>query len=96
MNSIKKLTIFLFISTLLIITTFSASQPVLTQSAFPEIRGVWLTKNDTEVLLDQPRLATTLTELAEVNFNTIYPVVWNSGYVSYPSPVAYKSRNTTI
>lgn len=50
-----------------------------------EIRGVWVTKNDMDVLLDQPRLQQALTQLAQLNFNTVYPVVWNSGYMLYPS-----------
>jgi uncharacterized lipoprotein YddW (UPF0748 family) len=58
------------------------------QFAQPEIRGVWLTTNDTETLYDQAKLGTAINELARLNFNTIYPVVWNSGYVKFPSAVA--------
>ncbi|MFM2429652.1 MAG: hypothetical protein RLZZ511_865 [Cyanobacteriota bacterium] len=53
-----------------------------------EIRGVWLTNNDVAVLHDRQKLATTMEQLAKLNFNTVYPVIWNSGYVTYPSQVA--------
>ncbi|MDJ0597518.1 MAG: glycoside hydrolase family 10 protein [Crocosphaera sp.] len=53
-----------------------------------EIRGVWLTTNDTETLLDQPKLEEAIAQLSRLNFNTVYPVVWNSGYALYPSAIA--------
>ncbi|MEA5509253.1 family 10 glycosylhydrolase [Crocosphaera sp. UHCC 0190] len=56
-----------------------------------EIRGVWLTTNDTNTLLDQPKLEEAIAQLARLNFNTIYPVVWNSGYALYPSAIAQKA-----
>ncbi|MDJ0729383.1 MAG: family 10 glycosylhydrolase [Crocosphaera sp.] len=55
-----------------------------------EIRGVWLTTNDTETLLDQPKLEEAIAQLSRLNFNTVYPVVWNSGYTLYPSAIAEK------
>lgn len=54
----------------------------------PEIRGVWLTSNDMDVMLDRPKLEAAFDQLASLNFNTLYPVVWNSGYVLYPSTTA--------
>lgn len=56
----------------------------------PEIRGVWLTTNDTNTLLDQTKLEEAIAQLARLNFNTVYPVVWNSGYALYPSEIAKK------
>lgn len=52
------------------------------------IRGVWLTKNDFPILRDRQRLVAALNDLQRLNFNTLYPVVWNSGYVSFPSTTA--------
>lgn len=57
----------------------------------PEIRGVWLTTNDTEILIDRPKLQAAIAQLASLNFNTLYPVVWNSGYALYPSTVAQQA-----
>ncbi len=56
----------------------------------PEIRGVWMTINDLDVLKDRAKVQTATSELRQLNFNTIYPVVWNSGYVMYPSAVAQR------
>jgi len=78
----------LFIISLLLVIALPHPPKALSQNRFPEIRGVWITKNDSDVWLDTPQLESSLSELAELNFNTIYPVVWNSGYVSYDSAVA--------
>lgn len=62
-----------------------------------EIRGVWLTNIDSDVLYGatpsrngkpEPHLKAALRRLARLNFNTIYPTVWNWGYTLYPSAVA--------
>ncbi|AFY93803.1 glycoside hydrolase family 10 protein [Chamaesiphon minutus] len=53
-----------------------------------EIRGVWITNVDSDVLFTRDRLATAMKDLRQLNFNTIYPVVWNWGYTIYPSKVA--------
>lgn len=53
-----------------------------------ELRGVWLTNIDSDVLFQRDRLSTALQRLHELNFNTVYPTVWNWGYTLYPSRVA--------
>lgn len=53
-----------------------------------ELRGVWLTNIDSEVLFSRQALATAVDRLAALNFNTLYPTVWNWGYTLYPSQVA--------
>lgn len=62
--------------------------PTIPQAPRPEIRGVWLTLNDLDVMKDPTKVQNAMDQLARLNFNTIYPVVWNSGYVTYPSAVA--------
>jgi uncharacterized lipoprotein YddW (UPF0748 family) len=52
-----------------------------------ELRGVWLTANDMPVLRDRERMQHTVAQLARLNFNTLYPVVWNGGIAYYPSQV---------
>lgn len=54
----------------------------------PEIRGVWMTTNDMDTLRDRRKVQAAVTQLRQLNFNTIYPVVWNAGYTFYPSAVA--------
>ncbi|MGG6296825.1 family 10 glycosylhydrolase [Leptolyngbya sp. AN02str] len=55
-----------------------------------EIRGVWITTNDMGILRDLPQTQNTMARLSQLQFNTVYPVVWNSGYVLYPSEVAQR------
>ncbi|MFM6319332.1 MAG: glycoside hydrolase family 10 protein [Dolichospermum sp.] len=82
----------LFRSWLLIslITVFwvNTLTPVNAQIAHQEIRGVWITNNDLNILKDRTKVQEAVTKLRELNFNTVYPVVWNAGYVMYPSQVA--------
>ncbi len=83
-----------FFLPLLFLLSFNAI--LLTQSFIPaqaqlprqEIRGVWMTNNDLDVLEDRTKLENAVRQLRWLNFNTIYCVVWNSGYVIYPSAVA--------
>lgn len=53
-----------------------------------EIRGVWLTNIDSDVLFSRSRLSRALERLHQLNLNTLYPTVWNWGYTLYPSAVA--------
>ncbi len=55
-----------------------------------ELRGVWLTNIDSDVLFERDRLKGALQRLKDLNFNTVYPTVWNWGYTLYPSIVAQK------
>ncbi|MGD1939119.1 MAG: glycoside hydrolase family 10 protein [Cyanophyceae cyanobacterium] len=51
----------------------------------PEVRGVWLTNVDSNVLYDRDAMEAAFAELARLNFNTVYPVVWHSGATLFPS-----------
>ncbi|EFA74365.1 hypothetical protein CRD_00101 [Raphidiopsis brookii D9] len=53
-----------------------------------ESRGVWLTNIDSDVLFARERLKRSLKTLGKLNFNTVYPTVWNWGYTLYPSQIA--------
>jgi uncharacterized lipoprotein YddW (UPF0748 family) len=55
-----------------------------------EIRGVWITNIDSDVLFDRTRIRNSINQLQKLNFNTLYPVVWNWGYSLYPSKIAAK------
>ncbi|HEY9761600.1 MAG TPA: family 10 glycosylhydrolase [Trichocoleus sp.] len=50
-----------------------------------EMRGVWLTNIDSNVLFSKENLVAAVDRLAALNINTLYPVVWNWGYTLYPS-----------
>jgi uncharacterized lipoprotein YddW (UPF0748 family) len=53
-----------------------------------ELRGVWLTNIDSDVLFTRNSLEKGVDRLSELNFNTVYPTVWSWGYTLYPSPTA--------
>jgi uncharacterized lipoprotein YddW (UPF0748 family) len=85
---------FLFALTFLFISIHHNFYPAIAQNTdstvapSQEIRGVWLTANDFDILADRQKTTTAMTRLRQANFNTVYPVVWNSGYAKYPSAVA--------
>lgn len=56
-----------------------------------ELRGVWLTNVASGVLYTPWGINRAIDQLAELKFNTVYPVVWNRGTTFYPSLVAKKA-----
>ncbi len=50
-----------------------------------EVRGVWLTDVDSDLLASRANIEDGMRFLAENGFNVVYPVVWNGGYTLYPS-----------
>ncbi|MGF1569241.1 MAG: family 10 glycosylhydrolase [Nodosilinea sp.] len=65
-----------------------AQVPETVAAADREMRGVWLTNIDSQVLFSKDALSAAVDRLAELNFNTLYPTVWNWGYTLYPSRTA--------
>lgn len=63
-----------------------ASPP--TTPASTEVRGVWLTNVGSSVLFLPWGVNRALRQLSQLNFNTVYPVVWNRGHTFYPSAIA--------
>ncbi|HCR48706.1 MAG TPA: hypothetical protein DIW24_03690, partial [Bacteroidetes bacterium] len=55
-----------------------------------EIRGVWLTNIDSEVMFTRQNIQVGIKRLADAGFNVVYPVVYNDGYTMYPSNVMVK------
>jgi len=53
-----------------------------------EIRGAWLTNVDSEILFSTEGVENALARLKRLNFNTVYPTVWQGGYSLYPSEVS--------
>ncbi|WP_041596151.1 glycoside hydrolase family 10 protein [Halothece sp. PCC 7418] len=52
-----------------------------------EIRGVWLTNVDSDILFSTQGIQSALNRLDNIHFNTVYPTVWQGGYSLYPSAV---------
>jgi uncharacterized lipoprotein YddW (UPF0748 family) len=75
--------------TLILAPTFSLETSAHSRSE-AELRGVWLTNIDSDVLFERNRLKNAIQNLHQLNFNTIYPTVWNWGYTLYPSQVAQR------
>lgn len=75
--------VMLFISLLLL------SRPSFPQdkSEFTELRGVWLTNVDSEVLDSREGIREAMQFLADNNFNVVFPVVWNAARTMYVSQV---------
>ncbi len=59
-------------------------------------KAVWLTNIDSQVMNSRKNLAEGLHRLADLGFNTIYPVVWQRGYTLYPSEVAKQLAGADI
>ena len=86
---LKKLFLPLFLISLLMVFWGNTFTPVIAQEGSrQEFLGVWMTNNDLNILRDRTKVQEAVIQLQKLNFNTIYPVVWNSGYVMYPSAVA--------
>jgi uncharacterized lipoprotein YddW (UPF0748 family) len=90
--------IFLFVFALLIIlSTPLAGHSVNNVSnctrdnASVELRGVWLTNIDSDVLFAKENITEAIDNLAKLNFNTVYPTIWNWGHTLYPSEVAERT-----
>lgn len=89
-RSSSRAPLFLLFLVLLVILLRVFSLSGSTPQAMPrpsEIRGVWLTNVGSAVLFRPWGVNQALHQLAQLNFNTVYPVVWNRGYTLYPSAV---------
>ncbi|MTF39500.1 glycoside hydrolase family 10 protein [Cyanobacterium aponinum] len=87
----------LFLATVLIFYSWSKwsyGQPIVDNRG--EIRGVWLTNIDSEILFSSQNTQNAIASLKELNFNSLYPTVWNWGYTLYPSQVAEKVIGSKI
>ncbi|HAN46224.1 MAG TPA: hypothetical protein DCQ32_06685 [Cyanobacteria bacterium UBA8156] len=62
----------------------------------PELRGVWLTNVDSDVLFSRERLRQALARLQRLRFNTLYPVVYNGGYTLFPSATMAKYAGVSV
>ena len=71
--------------TIVLVLLMAVNNPIRSQPRPAEVRGVWLTANDMPTIRDRQRLGIALDQLHQLGFNTIYPVVWNSGTTYYPS-----------
>ena len=87
-----------------LITILIFSNPVFSEEiirprttpALQEMRGVWLTNVDSEVMFSRAGIRQAFNQLAQLKFNTVYPAVWNWGYTQYPSAIAQQTYGLTV
>ncbi|HEY9694838.1 MAG TPA: glycoside hydrolase family 10 protein [Oculatellaceae cyanobacterium] len=84
----------LLLAIAVIIPTSSSAQTNLNNTS--ELRGVWLTNVDSDVLFSRTKLTAAVQKLQQLNFNTVYPTVWNDGYTLYPSPIAKRTFGRSL
>ncbi|MEO0886629.1 MAG: family 10 glycosylhydrolase [Cyanobacteria bacterium J06648_10] len=70
-------------------TAPALSQPHTTRLRRPEseIRGVWITNVASSVMFSPWGISRAIGQLSDMQFNTVYPVVWNRGKTFYRSDV---------
>ncbi len=73
---------------LLLLITSTVSAQVQADEYVEELRGVWITNVDSNILFEKDNIAKGMDFLAERGFNVIFPVVWNKGFTLHPSDVA--------
>ena len=66
------------------------------KTATTELRGVWLTNIDSDVIFSRNNIIDAVNRLDKLNFNTIYPTVWQGGYTLYPSAAAERVFGQSI
>lgn len=84
----------LYLLVLSLLLTYALHQAPPRQSStakVQELRAVWLTNIGAAFLHHTTRLDETFQHLAALNFNTVYPAVWNRAYTLHPSSLAQKT-----
>jgi len=61
-----------------------------------EVRGIWITNVDSDVLSTRDKIAEAMDYLASRGFNVVFPVVWNKGYTLYPSRTMRKEFGSQL
>ncbi|MDV3001913.1 MAG: hypothetical protein N5P05_003519 [Chroococcopsis gigantea SAG 12.99] len=87
LNALVKF-ILLFVLVFLVCISPSYFLPVHQVSNSGETRGVWITNVNSGVLYLPGGIDRSLRQLSQLQFNTVYPVVWNRGFTFYPSDLA--------
>jgi len=61
-----------------------------------ELRGVWVSDVDSQVMNSRDAMATLAERVAGLNLNALYPVVWSRGETFYPSDVMVRYGGARI
>ncbi len=74
----------------------ASPRPIQPISQPEEVRGVWITNVASSVLFAPWGIPKALNQLADMHFNTVYPVVWNRGQTFYRSQALKALTGQTI
>ena len=80
----------------LFLCVLSCSSLTLTAQGTDELRGVWLTNVDSNVLFSDQAIIDGMDYLASIGVNVVFPVVYNKGYTLYPSDVMNREFGTPV
>ena len=72
---------------MIVIIVFGCRGQTEEKKELTELRGVWLTNVDSQVLESRAAIAEAMQFLADHHFNIVFPVVWNKAYTLYRSAV---------
>jgi len=73
-------------------TEINQKEPISSaKKELKEVRGVWITNVDSDVLFSADSIAIAMKVLAEQGFNVVFPVVWNKDMTLHPSEVMVKT-----
>jgi uncharacterized lipoprotein YddW (UPF0748 family) len=61
-----------------------------------ELRAVWITNVDSDILNSDRTIASAMNYLADIGINVVFPVVWNKGYTIYQSEIMQNIFNAPI
>lgn len=87
-KSLIQIIIIIFITCGLTIVAIPPKTHQTVVSADQEIRGVWITNVSSGVLFVPWGINRALDQLSDLNFNTVYPVIWNRGTTFFKSAVS--------
>jgi uncharacterized lipoprotein YddW (UPF0748 family) len=68
----------------------------LTAQVADELRGVWITNVDSNVLSSDQGIVDAMDYLASIGVNVVFPVVYNKGYTLYPSAVMKREFGESV
>ena len=76
---------------ILLFSVLTVQAQELPEQYIEELRGVWITNVDSDVLFSRESIIEAMDYLADRGFNVVFPVVWNKGYTLHPSEVAFEA-----
>jgi uncharacterized lipoprotein YddW (UPF0748 family) len=79
----------------LILIIFLGYFPIIPQEK-TELRGVWLTDVDSNVLSSDQNISDAMDYLASMGINVVFPVVYSEGYTLYPSKIMDSLFNAPV